>query len=100
MRIAVELVEGLRYKLRMMGVPINGSTNVYCDNEFVVKNVTRPESPCKKKHNSVAYHKAREAIAAKIIRVAKEPGGTNTADLMTKLMGGKVFTDHFKRCMW
>ena len=85
MRTAVELVEGLRCKLQMMGVPINGSTNVYCDNESVVKNVTRQESPCKKKHNSVAYHKAREAIAAKIIRVAKEPGGTNT-----NLMGGKV----------
>ena len=44
MRIAVELVEGLRYKLLMMGVPINESTNVYCDNESVVKNVTRPKS--------------------------------------------------------
>ena len=48
MRIAVELVEGLRYKLRMMGVPFNGSTYIYCDNESsVVKNVTRLESPCK-----------------------------------------------------
>ena len=100
MRIAIELVEGLRYKLRMMGVPIARSTNVYCDNDSVVQNVTRPESPCKKKHNSVAYHKAREAIAAKVIRVAKEPGGSNTADLLTKLMGGQVFTDHLKRCMW
>ena len=49
MRIAVELVEELRYKLRMMGVPIYRSTNVYCGNESVVKNVTRRESPCKKK---------------------------------------------------
>ena len=58
-----------------------------------------PESPCEKKHNSIAYHKTREDIVAKTIRVAKEPGGTNTADLMTKLMGGKGFTNHFKRCM-
>uniref|UniRef100_A0A7S4AMN0 Reverse transcriptase Ty1/copia-type domain-containing protein n=1 Tax=Pseudo-nitzschia australis TaxID=44445 RepID=A0A7S4AMN0_9STRA len=100
MRIAIELVEGLRYKLRMMGVPINGSTNMYCDNESVVTNVTRPESPCKKKHNSVAYHKARESIAAQTIRIAKEPGDSNPADLMTKLMGGEVFRNHFKRCMW
>ena len=98
MRIAVELVEGSRYKLQMMGVPINGSTNVYCDNESVVKNVTRLRSPYKKNHNRVAYHKVMEAIAAKAIRVTKEPGGTNTADFMTKLMGGKVFTDHCDIC--
>ena len=54
----------------MMGVPIKGSTSMFCDNESVVTNVTRPEGPCKKKHNSVAYHKACEAIAAKTIRVA------------------------------
>ena len=29
---AVELVEALRYKLRMFGVPIEGPTNVFCDN--------------------------------------------------------------------
>ena len=88
MRIAVELIEGLRYKLRMMGVPIEGSCSVLCDNESVVKNVSRPESACKKKHNSVAYHKARESIASKVIRVAKESGLTNLADILTKLMPG------------
>ena len=77
MRIAVELIEALRYKLRMMGVPIEGSCNVLCDNELVVKNVKRPESACQKKHNLVAYHKSRESIAAGIIRVAKESGLTN-----------------------
>ena len=57
----------------------------------LLQNLTRLESPCKKKHNSVAYHKGHEAIAAKTIRVTKEPGGTNTADLFTKLMGGEIF---------
>jgi hypothetical protein len=88
MKIAIEMVEGLRYKLRIMGVNIDGPCDVLCDNESVVKNVTRPEKPCKKKHNSVAYHKAREAIAAGIIRVAKEPGETNLADILTKLLAG------------
>lgn len=40
MRIAIKLSEGLRYKLRMMAVPIEGSCNVLCDNESVVKNVS------------------------------------------------------------
>eukprot|EP00536_Pseudo-nitzschia_multiseries_P004292 jgi/Psemu1/9652/gm1.9652_g len=60
LRITIEMVEGLRYKLQMMGIPIEGPTNIYCDNKLVVKNTTQPESPCKNRHNSVAYHKARE----------------------------------------
>ena len=31
----VELVEALRYKLRMFGTPIEGATKIYCDNEAV-----------------------------------------------------------------
>jgi hypothetical protein len=84
MRIAVELIEALRYKLRMFGIPIEGPTNVFCDNEAVTKNVTLPESTLKKKHNAIAYHRAREAVAAGTIRVAKEDGKTNLADVLTK----------------
>ena len=39
LRIAVELLEGLRYKLRMFGIPIQGPANVYCDNGGVVVTV-------------------------------------------------------------
>jgi hypothetical protein len=53
---AVELIEGLRYKLRMFGIPIDGPTNVFCDNQSVVTNATMPESVLKRKHNSIAYH--------------------------------------------
>ena len=38
MRVAIEMVEGLRYKLCMMGIPIDGPTNVVCDNAAVVRN--------------------------------------------------------------
>jgi hypothetical protein len=51
----------------MMGVSITGPTNTFCDNESVVKNVSKPESTLTKKHNSVAYHKVREAVVAEII---------------------------------
>ena len=56
-KIAVELNESLRYKLRMFGIPIEGPTNGFCDNAGLIKNVTRPESTLQKKHNSIAYHK-------------------------------------------
>ena len=84
MRIAVELIEGLRYKLRMFGIPIDSPTNVFCDNEAVTKDVTLPESTLKKKHNAIAHHRSREAVAAGTIRVAKEDGETNLADVLTK----------------
>jgi hypothetical protein len=84
MRIAVELIEALRYKLRMFGVPIEGATNVFCDNEAVTKNAIYPESTLKKKHNAIAYHRTREAVAAGTIRVTKEDGKTNLADVLTK----------------
>jgi hypothetical protein len=61
MKIAVELIEGLRYKLRMMGVPVEDPCNVFCENEAVVKNSTKPESTLKKKHQAIAYHPTREA---------------------------------------
>jgi hypothetical protein len=84
MRIAVELIEGLRYKLRIFGIPSDSPTNVFCDTEAVTKNVTLPESTLKKKHNAIAYHRSREAVAAGTIRVAKEDGKTNLADVLTK----------------
>ena len=44
MKTAVEQVETMRYKLRMMGILIYGQTNVYLYNEAVFKNSTFPES--------------------------------------------------------
>ena len=48
MKNAVDLIEALRYKLRMFGVPIEGPTNIYCDNEAVCRNCSTPESTLKR----------------------------------------------------
>ena len=53
---AVELVEPFRYKFHMFRVPIEGATNVFCDNELVYKSISTPESVQKKKHQSISYH--------------------------------------------
>jgi hypothetical protein len=86
LRIAKEMIVALRYKLRMFGVPIDGPTNVFCDNNGVVKNTSIPHSTLLKKHNAINYHAVREAVAAQIIRVIKEDGMTNLADLFTKIL--------------
>ena len=85
-RAAKEMVVALRYKLRMFGVSIDGPANAFCDSNGVVKNRTIPASMLAKKHNAINYHAIREAVAAKILRVGKEDGMTNLADLFTKVM--------------
>ena len=70
----------------MFGVPIDGATSVFCDNEAVYKNTVLPESTLNKKHHSIANQRCREAVAEKTIRVAKEGTLNNLADLFTKLI--------------
>lgn len=100
MKTAVDMIEGLRYKLRMVGVPIEGRANVFCDNDAVVKSVSNPESTLKKHHNSIAYHLCREAIASGTVRVAKEDGRTNLMDVLTKLLPGPFLKELISRILW
>jgi hypothetical protein len=88
MRIAVELIDSLRYKLRMFGIPLEGPPTTFCDNNAVVLNSTVPESTLKQKHNSIAYHRIREAIAAGTLRMAKVDSSKNLADMLTKPLPG------------
>ena len=93
MKIGVEISEGLRYKLRMMGVPLTGSTHVKADNMSVVTNSSLPESTLKKKSNSIAYHYVREraaSAASGAIAVSYEPTDSNPADMLTKIQPGPV----------
>jgi hypothetical protein len=56
MKQGVEISKGLRYKLRMMGGPLDSPTQIKADNMLVIKNSSLPESMLKKKSNSIAYH--------------------------------------------
>ena len=86
MRIAIELVQGLRYKLRMMGVPLDGPTLMYCDNESVTKNASIPISTMSKKHDAICYHKIRESVVAGWLQIAWIKSENNLADLFTKVL--------------
>jgi len=87
-RIAVEMVESLRYKLRMFGVEVDGPTLLYCDNQSVVHNAQHPESTLKKKHISISFHKIREAVAAGVVEIHKIGTNENLADVLTKPLNG------------
>ena len=71
-----------------MGILIDGSASVFCDNMSVVMNTSCPESMLKKEHNAIAYHRVHEAVAAGIICITKEPTETNLADMLTKPLPG------------
>jgi hypothetical protein len=87
LRVATELIKGLRYKLRMFGIPLDGPANVLVDNDTVIKNSTIPSSTLQKKHNAICYHFVRESVAAQIIRIAYIPSSENLADMFTKILG-------------
>ena len=70
----------------MFGVPIEGPTNIYCDNKAVCRNCSTPESTLNKKHNSIAYHHNHEAVAAGTCCITKEATETNLSDLFTKIL--------------
>ena len=84
----------------MFGVKIEGATDIYCDNEAVVRNGSTPESVLKKKHCSIAYHRNREAVAAGTVRIGKESTDTNLADVFTKIMSTAQRDPIFDRFMY
>ena len=84
MKVCMEHIVALRYKLGMFGVPLDGPTDVLCDNQAVVNNTSKFESVLNKKHSSIAYHAVRWAVAANTLRVGKIDTDKNLADPMTK----------------
>ena len=84
MRTGLETVQGIRYKLRMMGIPLETPTYIYGDNMSVIHNTSKPESTLRKKANSVCYHYIREAVAADECRTGHISTHENCADIATK----------------
>ena len=93
----INLIEALCYKLHMMGVPIDGATKIYSDNESAVKAMTRPESTLKKKHNAINYHQICEAQAAGHVIITWIDGKENLSDALTKVMVGESCYYLFRR---
>ena len=84
MKQCCEYVCGLRYKLRMMGIPVEGPTYVFGDNKSVLVNSSKPHSQLKKKSCSIAYHFVQEGTAQDEWRVTYLNTNHNQADILTK----------------
>ena len=86
MKVCIEAIQGLRYKLHMFSMPLIQGEPAYvlCDNEAAVKNASYVKSVLNKKHSSIAYNYVRWATAAGIIRVAWVRSEDNLADSLMK----------------
>ena len=100
MRTCLEFIKDLRYKLRMLGVPIDGPAVVWCDNQTVVNGASVPEAKLSKKHLGICYHAVREASAAKIWQVGFVPGKYNIADCLTKILSGTALEKQVQMWMY
>ena len=90
MKTCIEMVEGLRYKLRMMGIEVDGRTYVKADNMSVIHNCSNPASQLKKKSNSICYHYVRERCAAMVAGITYVCSAENLADMFTKSQPGET----------
>ena len=90
-RQATEQIMDLRYTLRMLGVPLTGPSYMFGDNSSVITSSTIPHSSLTKRHNALAYHQVREAIAANIIYLFKAHTIDNPADVLTKFLLCAIF---------
>ena len=100
MKHGVETLRGLRYKLCMMGVPIDGPSYIYGDNISVITNTSKPESTLRKKNNSICYHLIREAVAMKECVTTHIPTLRNFSDFLTKVLFGKKRRDLVRSVMY
>ena len=90
MNIVMENLQGIRYKLRIMGVPISVPSYIYGENMLVIHHVQLPESTFKKKINSIFYHTVRECVSVGESLTRHFGTNENCADLSTKVLyGGK-----------
>ena len=88
---AVDVIIEFRYKLRMLGVPVESKSILVGDNLSVVINTTLPSSQLKKKHQACNYHRVHEAIAAGFICFGYIDTVQNIADVCTKPLPKPLF---------
>ena len=84
MKVFMETFQGIRYKLRMIGLPISVPSYIYGDNMLVIHNTQRPESTLKNKSNYICYRDVRKSVVMGESLTRHVGTNKNCADLATK----------------
>ena len=74
----------IRQTLRYRGAPIGARSFLFGDNRSVVTSATLPHSTLTKRHNILAFHRVREAIAAKLMAFYWIQSAYNLSDMLSK----------------
>ena len=74
----------IRQTLRSLGAPIGSKSFLFGDNRSMVTSATLPHSTLTKHHNILAFHRVREAIAAKLIAFYWIQSSYNVSDMLSK----------------
>jgi len=83
-RTAIEQMRGNKMTFQYLGVPIQGPSILFGDNQTVVNGASMPEVKLQKRHLMLSYHYMREAIATGEYVYAFVNGKDNPADILSK----------------
>ena len=83
-KTATEQIMDIRQTLRYLGAPITTKSYLFGDNRSVVTSATLPHSTLTKRHSILAFHKVREAIAAKLMAFYWIQSAYNLSDMLSK----------------
>ena len=83
-KTATEQIIYIRQTLRYLGAPIGSKSSLFGDNRCVITSTTLAHSTLTKCHNILAFHRVREAIAAKIIAFYWIQFAYNLSDMLSK----------------
>ena len=100
-RQGIDKILAERYKLRALGVPLDGPAFMFGDNKSVVLSSSIPSHSLNKRHNFLSYHRVRECIAAThngepVVRFFHIDGKDNPSDIQTKSLPGSEIYRHVK----
>jgi hypothetical protein len=99
-RTATEQILDLRFTLRSLGIPLDGPSWMFGDNQSVVTSSTIPHSKLSKRWNALSYHRVREAIAAGIIRFHYLNSAENPSDILTKALDHATAWPHVETLLF
>jgi hypothetical protein len=80
----VEQAVDLRTTFRYLGVPVRQKSYMFGDNQSVVESLTKIRANLHKRHNTLSFHRVREAIASGMISFFHIPGVRNPSDVLSK----------------
>ena len=83
-KTAREQIMDIRQTLRYLGAPIGSKSFWFGENRSVITSPTLPHSTLTKHHIILAFHRVREAIAAKLMAFYWIQSGYNLSDMLSK----------------